>query len=82
MEEMETESEEDTDPEEIDDIDYYLALKEGRMMVNTKILAIKILNDLIDNLPVRAENLPHVIRGGKGGRATQKWAKTPPAPKL
>ena len=55
MEEMETESEADTDPEEINDIEYYLALKEGTMMVDTKILVIKILNDLIDNLPAQAK---------------------------
>ena len=52
---MEIESEAATDPK------YYIALQEGRMIADTKILAIRILNDFIENLPARIKTLPPVI---------------------
>ena len=75
-------SEAATDPEEIENLEYYLALKEGRLIADAKILAIRILNDLIDNLPVRVETLPHVIRGGKGGEGDPEMGKDPPCPEM
>ena len=79
---MEIESEAATDPEEIDDLEYSLGLKEGRMVADTKILAIRILNDLIENLPIRVETLAHVIRGGKGGKGNPEMGKDSPCPKM
>ena len=75
-------SEAATDPEEIENLEYYLALKEGRLIADAKILAIRILNDLIDNLPVRVETLPHVIRGGKGGEGDPEMGKDTPYPEM